>query len=313
VFLGTDPEGLAQAEDREGRLIAAVESLRGGERSLAPLDGETDPEWERQLPDERLIDPDAPLNAERVGDAVVGRRHLPHARRRFWAGTALVALLLGLAAAWRWTPLSDWLEPGELAAAVAAYLRGPWGPALLAAGFVLGSLAAIPVTLLILVTALVYGATLGGLYAMAGATLAALVTYALGAYLGRPTVERLSGGSLHRLSERLARRGILTVVTVRIVPVAPFTVINLFAGASHIRFRDFVIGTVLGLAPGVAAMAVFAEGILGVLQGAEPADFVLLVLGIVFLIGLTLLARRLFASTRRRRPSRPRPPAGDAS
>jgi uncharacterized membrane protein YdjX (TVP38/TMEM64 family) len=39
-------------------------------------------------------------------------------------------------------------------------------------------------------------------------------------------------------------------------------VINLFAGAFRIRFRDYLIGTLIGMIPGVAAMAVFAEGIL---------------------------------------------------
>jgi uncharacterized membrane protein YdjX (TVP38/TMEM64 family) len=77
---------------------------------------------------------------------------------------------------------------------------------------------------------------------MAGSVSAAVATYGLGSYLGRPAVERLSGGNIGRLSERLACRGILTVIAVRIIPVAPFTVINLFAGASHIRFRDCLIG-----------------------------------------------------------------------
>jgi uncharacterized membrane protein YdjX (TVP38/TMEM64 family) len=254
MFLDKDPEQVANAETREGSLIAAVESLRGDDRSLAPLRGDVDPEWERQLPDARLVDPERPLSPSAVSDAVIGNDHLPHARRRFWFGTALVLFLLVLAAAWRWTPLGDVLEPGKLAAAVTSTLRGPWAPVLLMLGFVFGTLVAVPVTLLILVTALVHGAAAGAAYALAGSTLAAATTYGLGSYLGRPTVERLSGGSLHRLSERLARRGILTIITVRVVPVAPFTVVNLFAGASHIRFRDYLIGTVVGMLPGVAAM-----------------------------------------------------------
>jgi uncharacterized membrane protein YdjX (TVP38/TMEM64 family) len=182
-----------------------------------------------------------------------------------------------------------------MATYLTAALQGPWGPLLLAAGFVVGSLIAIPVTLLILVTALVYGPTLGALYALIGSVLAASATYGLGYYLGRPAVERLSGGSIHRLSERLARRGILTVVAVRVVPVAPFTVINLFAGASHISMRDFLIGTCIGLIPGVAAMSVFAEGIMGLLRGADLKHFLVVALALVFIVGLTLLARHLFS------------------
>jgi hypothetical protein len=107
-----------------------------------------------------------------------------------------------------------------------------------------------PVTLLILVTALVYGSGLGALYAMVGCVAAAMATYALGKFLGRSSVERLSGGSVERLSRRLARRGLLTVIALRIIPIAPFTVVNLFAGASHIRFLDYMLGTLIGMMPG---------------------------------------------------------------
>jgi uncharacterized membrane protein YdjX (TVP38/TMEM64 family) len=294
MFLGVEPQTVAAAEEREGGLIAAIESLRSDGRTLAPLSGETDPEWERQLPDDRLIDPPRPLTASDLSDAVVGQRSLPHARRRLWLGTALVLSLLGLAAAWRWTGLGDWLEPQVLAGYLTSALHGPWGPVLAVAGFVAGSLVAIPVTLLILVAALIYGPAIGAFYAMAGSVVAAMVTYGFGYYLGRPAVERLSGGSIGRLNERLARRGILTVVAVRMIPVAPFTVINLFAGASHIRFRDFLIGTVLGMIPGIAAMAVFAEGILALVRDADLKHFLVAALALVFILGMTLLARRLF-------------------
>jgi phospholipase D1/2 len=301
MFLGVDPESVAGAEQRANGLIAAIESMRSDGRTLAPHSAEPDPQWERQLPDARLIDPDRPLDVSDLGDAVVGRDSLLRARHRLWLGAGLILALLALAAAWRWTELGAWLEPRALAASLTAALHGPWGPVLVAAGFLLGSLIAVPITLLILVTALVYGPTLGAVYALSGSVLAAIATYGLGHYLGRPAVERLSGGSTHRLSERLARRGILTVVAVRIVPVAPFTLINLFAGASHISLRDFLIGTLAGMVPGVAAMTVFAEGILALVRDTDLKHFLLAALALAFIVGLTLLARRLFAQINGRR------------
>jgi phosphatidylserine/phosphatidylglycerophosphate/cardiolipin synthase-like enzyme/uncharacterized membrane protein YdjX (TVP38/TMEM64 family) len=295
MFLGVEPQLVAEAEARESSLIGAIESLRSDARTLAPLSGETDPEWERQLPDDRLIDPDRPLKAMDLGDAMVGRKALPQAHRRFWISAGLIALLLALAAAWRWTELGSWLDPQSLASSLSDVLHSPWGPALLLMGYLVGTLIAIPVTLLILLTALIYGPALGAAYAIAGSLLAAATTYGIGAYLGGTTVERLSGGSVHRLSERLARRGVLTVIAVRIVPVAPFTVINLFAGASHIRLRDYLIGTTIGMIPGVAAMAAFSEGILALVQRADLKQFLVAALALVFIIGLTLLARHLFS------------------
>jgi phospholipase D1/2 len=301
MFLGVDAETVAAAEEREQGLVAAIESLRSDGRTLEPLSATTDPEWERQLPDDRLIDPDRPLSAEDVSDAVVGDRSLPRARARVWLGAGLVSAMLALAAAWRWTPLGEWLEPQALASSLMGVLQGPWGAGLFVGGFVLASLLAIPVTLLILLSALIYGPALGALYAMIGFFVAAVATYGVGHYLGRPAVKRLSGGSIGRLSERLARQGILTVVAVRIIPVAPFAVINLFAGASHIRFRDFLIGTLIGMVPGVAAMAVFAEGILALVRDADLKRFLVAALGLVIIAGVTLLVRRLFVHMNGRR------------
>lgn len=293
MFLGVDADAVAQAETREGALIGAIESLRSDGRSLDPASRSSDPEWERQLPDDRLIDPDRPLRASDLSYAVIGHRSLMPARRRVILGSALVLTLLALAAAWRWTPLSTWLDPQTMATALSAALTGPWGPALVIGGYVVGSLIAIPVTLLILITAMVYGPAMGALYALAGSVAAAAATYAIGAYLGGQTVARLSRGRLHRIKERLARRGILTVVAVRVVPIAPFTVVNLLAGASSIRPRDFLIGTLIGMLPGIVAMAVFAEGILAVLRGADFKEFLVVALGLAGIVGLSLLARRL--------------------
>jgi len=55
-------------------------------------------------------------------------------------------------------------------------------------------------------------------------------------------------------------------VVIRIVPVAPFTVVNLVAGASHIRFRDFLIGTVLGMIPGIGAVTIFSDQLFAVMH-----------------------------------------------
>jgi uncharacterized membrane protein YdjX (TVP38/TMEM64 family) len=66
----------------------------------------------------------------------------------------------------------------------------------------------------------------------------------------------------------------LTMITVRIVPVAPFTVINIVAGASHIKFRDYFWGTLLGMFPGILALAAAGEGFGGILFAKKPGNFI---------------------------------------
>lgn len=275
------PKQLEQGAGRNDRLC------------LHPLEPDLDPEWDRQLPDERLIDPDRPLSPDWVGDVVVGDEHEPQARWRVLFSLGLVLAFLVLAALWRWTPIGDWLEPQRLAEVARTLSEVPWGMPLTLGAFVLASLAAVPVTLLILVTTLVFEPLPGALIALGASTIAAVAGYGIGHYTGAKAVQRRFDGRIGALRERLTKRGILTVVTLRIVPVAPFAVLNLIAGAMRVRFRDYVIGTVIGMAPGVFAMALFSEGLLQLLGHADMRSLALLLGAVLLGAGLLWLGQRL--------------------
>jgi len=309
IFLSVDAGEVARAEARarergEG-IIHALEELQAKRDAaddpprvrLANLEGEVDPEWDRQLPDERIIDPDRPIDADLVTDVVVGgEEHVPHVRWRLVLGLGLLAFFVGLAAAWRWTAVGDWLSPQAIAAVLTTMSETGWGPPVAIAAFVAAAVVAVPVTLLILVSAIVFGPLLGASIALAGSIASALSGYGIGRYLGRPAVERMTGGGLERLGKRLARYGILTVVTVRVVPVAPFAVINLFAGASHLRLRDFMIGTAIGMTPAIIAMSIFAEGLLSLISKADLRAIALVLVGGLALAGIAWYGRRILAA-----------------
>jgi uncharacterized membrane protein YdjX (TVP38/TMEM64 family) len=98
--------------------------------------------------------------------------------------------------------------------------------------------------------------------ALAGCMANASVTYAAGAMLGRNGIRQLAGRRLNRISRRLAKRGVLSITVVRIIPAAPFSLINVVAGASHIRFKDYFLGTLLGVAPGICAVTLFTDSLI---------------------------------------------------
>ncbi len=168
----------------------------------------------------------------------------------------------------------------------------PLAPVIVALAFVAGGFLVVPVMLLIGVTAMVFGPLEGTLYSFTGALLSASVVYALGRSLGRDAVRRLAGHRLNELSRRLARRGLLAVVLVRVLPVAPFSMINVVAGASHIGWRDFLLGTAIGLAPGIIMTSAFVDRAVAAMRHPSPATFALLT-GVVCAIGgIAWLVRR---------------------
>jgi hypothetical protein len=65
----------------------------------------------------------------------------------------------------------------------------------------------------------------------------ALLTCAAGAWISRKALMNLVDPRLSRIRNGVARRGVLAVATVRMIPLAPFTLVNVVAGASHIRLH----------------------------------------------------------------------------
>jgi uncharacterized membrane protein YdjX (TVP38/TMEM64 family) len=153
-----------------------------------------------------------------------------------------------------------------------------------------------PVTIMILATAFIFGPISGFLYSLFGCLLAAVVTYGIGWLLGRKVVSRLAGSKLNRLNRRLARHGVLVVMTARIFPVAPFTVVNLVAGASHIRFYEYVLGTIIGMTPGITAATIFERQLEAAIRKPDLYSLaVLAVIAALIIGGVLMIKSRFFA------------------
>ena len=209
-------------------------------------------------------------------------RHPPLRRKLYLLAFALAALV-GLAVAWSWTPMRAWLDVDLVVLSLQRFGQA-FGPVAAACGFALALTLAIPLTFLMLVALVAYGPAAGFGCIMAGALMGAAASYGIGLFLGREVVQRLAGERINRLSRRLASRGLLAVIVVRLVPMAPFAVVNMVAGASHIRLRDLLLGTLIGISPGALAMMLFVDQITAALKSPTPLTFVLAGLTVMLIV-----------------------------
>jgi phospholipase D1/2 len=296
--LGVRPAAVADALRLKGSLIAAVEALRRGERSLEPHPRELEAREgaEVVVAASALIDPERPIDSEEFL-----RRFLPEdleedlgqPARRSWLRIALVLAAVGvLAALWRWSPLAEMASVESLASAAVPLRESAWGPVAAVAVFTVAGMLMVPVTALIVATGLVFGGAVGFATALVGSLTTAAAGYAAGALLWRDAARRLMGRRANELSRKLASRGVLAMTALRIVPVAPFTVVNVAAGASHIRCRDYLLGTLLGMGPGVLALTLIADRVASVVREPQVADVAWIVALAVLLVGGTWGARR---------------------
>jgi uncharacterized membrane protein YdjX (TVP38/TMEM64 family) len=156
--------------------------------------------------------------------------------------------------------------------------------------YALITLAPVPKNVLSAVAGLLFGLVEGVLLVLAAAMLGALVAFGLGRVLGRAAVERFTSARVQEVDALLARRGLLAVVMVRLVPVVPFTAINYTAGLTGVRLRDYTLGTAVGIIPGTVAYVTL--GTYGSTPGAWPFLASAAALVVLSLGGLLVAHRR---------------------
>ncbi len=257
--LGASVEAVEAVRRETGSLLAVLERLGGGERALVPIEQEPEPWVDEMLPDQALLDPTGPYEAGKLVDHLVHEEANGVARRPVARAVAVLAALLALGIAWKFTPLGQLADP-ELLLEWARPLRAsPWGPLAATAGFVVASLVLVPITGMTVALAVLFGPWVGWVCALIGSLASASAGFGIGRAVWRDAVRWLTGPRLDRLSKKLSRHGLVTVAAVRMVPIAPFTVVNLVAGSSHLRFRDFFLGTLVAMAPGLLAMTIVAD------------------------------------------------------
>jgi phospholipase D1/2 len=302
------PDAVAASLVEEGSLIRTIERMRGNEKTLRPINVSDagDPSGLAQS-SQPLFDPEQPAEAEsivgRLVRAVDGR---VIARRLALAGV-VIGLVVALALAWQTEPLSEWVNAERVVAWWKTYGDSPMAGVVATATFMVAGLALVPLTLLITAAAIAFGPVLGTAYAMIGALLSAAVVYAAGAILGQSWARRLLGPRWRRVGDTLSGRGVLAIALVRMVPVAPYSVVNFLAGALRLRFVDFGLGTALGLIPGVVALSILGGQIGAVLRQPDWFNISLLIaFSVALLVALGLGARTLYRRQgRRRRRSSP--------
>lgn len=207
---------------------------------------------------------------------------------------AAVLLILAITAAWRWTPLAAYAEPRALASWLRGLRQNPYAPLIVIGVYVAANLVFFPNTILNVATILGLGTTLGLPCALAGSLCASLVFYTAGRRYGAERMQKLHIRSFDRLSAMLQRGGILGMAALRLLPIAPFGVVNLMAGAARVSVLAFTVGTVLGLLPGNLLVTAFGHQLRTVLRHPSPAQIAMLAaIGVFALAAMWWLQRRL--------------------
>ena len=190
-------------------------------------------------------------------------------RRGRAAGLAPLGALLAVAAVAWWAGLPHALSPaelghrqGELRAAAEAR------PALALGGFILVYAvltgACLPVALMLsLLGGLVFGPWTGGLGVLLGATGGAMLTYAAARSAFAPALLARAERDprLQRLMSGFGRGAFAYILTLRLIPLFPFALVNIAAGLAAVPLRAYAMATLAGGIPTALIYAGLGAGL----------------------------------------------------
>lgn len=286
--LGSSPEVVADTLASTGSLIATIDRLnRDRGRRLVPL-VEGPPEGFAAVASEvPLFDPERAVSAADLMRSVLPSNMHRHHR-------VLVATVLALAAG-SLMGVGEWLGLPErglllsLLEAARSLATAPWMIPLLLAIIVIGTSLMLPLLPLVLPAILILGPLEGGVLALAGGVASSSIGFLLGRLRGRNLPETYGGAVVRLLSRRLSEPGLGPPVMAHLLPMAPFALTNLVAGASDGRFPAFMAGTTLGITPRIVLYALFGSQLVAALQQPTAGS----ILSVLLLTLLTALSGRM--------------------
>ena len=154
----------------------------------------------------------------------------------------------------RYTPIKNYLT----AEALGRFLdtAGFWAPLIFILIYAAGVCLFLPGTLLTGLGAAIFGAYWGFVYVWFGAMAGASAAFFIGRTLGREFASSLIGDKLKKYDDGIERHGFATVLYLRLV-YFPFTPMNFGMGLTKVHFRDYFIGTGLGIIVGTFIFTFF--------------------------------------------------------
>ncbi len=212
-----------------------------------------------------------------------------------------------------WLNLDEDGGRGQLSRLMLTAAESPWAIVGVVSIFCLLALTGFPQILLIAATVIVFQPVNGALYAWAATMSSATLTFGLGHFLGGRWVRRLGGDRVQRTINFLHNHGVVASALIRVVPSAPFIVVNAAAGTAHIPMWKFWLGTGFGIVPKIALVAVLAamapdaqslsegvDGILAFFTSRRPQDIAMIVGVIAVWLAFLLLVRIVYRRLRAR-------------
>ncbi|WP_334163616.1 TVP38/TMEM64 family protein [Phenylobacterium sp.] len=173
---------------------------------------------------------------------------------------------------------------------------GAWALPVAVAAFAILAFVGVPQFMLIAAAVVAFGPETGFAYSWIGTMVSATVGFFIGRVAGARVLETFSGEGLRRFMKLVGRNGFYASLIVRLVPSAPFIVVNMAAGVTPMKLWHFLAGTAIGIVPKIVLTAFAGASIVDVMKGEDGHNVLWLALIVAVWLVIGWYARKWLRS-----------------
>lgn len=163
--------------------------------------------------------------------------------------------------------------------------------ALAVGGFTVFAFLGVPQFVLTAAAVVAFGPWTGFGYSFVGNLVSAVIGFLVGRRFGARLLRDYAGRGVQDFMELVGKNGLMASAIVRLVPSAPFVVVNMAAGCTPMSLAAFMLGTGVGSIPKLALTAFAGAQVVHGLNGGGWTRWALLALTAAVWIGSALWAR----------------------
>jgi uncharacterized membrane protein YdjX (TVP38/TMEM64 family) len=172
---------------------------------------------------------------------------------------ASIVVTIALALLWKLTPLADMAGPDEVIGWFREVRGTWWAPVAIVLAHLAASIVMFPRPLLTIAAVVAFGPYWGFAYSLLGVLVSAAAGWYAGLLFDEQRIKRMAGPRLAPIRRMLKKEGLVAVTLVRLLPVAPFTVESVVAGAIRVKLWHLLAGTALGMLPGMLGTTLLGD------------------------------------------------------
>lgn len=197
---------------------------------------------------------------------------MPHAVKRLFV---IVLALFILALTWRYLINSGLVSTEKiqlLLTKIASWQQLNWLMPVVVLVYVILLGVMFPLTLLVIATGFLFDPLWAIACAIIGSLASSAVSYFAGHYVGREAIEKHGGRMIKKAETFMQNNAINSMIVINLLPIAPFTLTNMLAGAFKMRFVPYMVGSAIGIIPGLIAVILVGGQLGKILQATDSTQ-----------------------------------------